>query len=281
MTWNIVVDSSSDLLSTVMEGEKLQLTVAPLRILVGDHEFVDNETMDVDDLLAAMAKERTASSSACPSPDAFAKAYEKADCSVCFTISAALSGSYNAAVTAREMVLEEHPEKQICVIDTKGTAGTIVLLAQRAQDILTKHPDIDPRELFAQLRDYQASLRLCFTLECFDNLVKNGRMRPLVGNLLKSLGIHIVAEATLQGEINVTGKARGALKTYQNIIEHMKTCKDCTGAQVIISHCKNQDGAEKLANMIKTQLPVASVELMECRGLTTYYAMEKGIIVGY
>ncbi|WP_409967130.1 DegV family protein [Bengtsoniella intestinalis] len=280
MTWNIVVDSSSDLLSTA-DGENVQLTVAPLRILVGEQEFVDNETMDVDALLGAMAKERTASSSACPSLDAFAKAYEKADCSVCFTISNALSGSYNSAVTAREMVLEEYPDKQICVIDSKGTAGTIVLLAQRAKAILEKNPDIDPQDLFAQMRDYQASLRLVFTLECFDNLVKNGRMRPLVGNLLKTLGIHIVAEATLQGEINVTGKARGAVKTYQNMIDHMKTCKDCTGAKVVINHCKNYDGAEKLAKMMEDQLPIAGVELMECRGLTSYYAMEKGIIVGY
>ncbi len=281
MTWNIVTDSSSDLLSAPLDENGLQLTVAPLRILVGDHEFVDNDTLVVDDLLGAMDKERAASSSACPSPDAFARAYEKADCSICFTISGALSGSYNAAVTAKEMVLEEYPDKQICVIDSKGTAGTLVLLVQRAKEILTKNPHIDPQELFAQMRDYQASLRLVFTLECFDNLVKNGRMRPLVGNLLKTLGIHIVAEATLQGEIAVTGKARGALKTYQNMIDYMKTCKDCTGAQVMINHCKNQDGAEKLANMIQTQLPVASVELMECRGLTSYYAMEKGIIVGY
>lgn len=281
MTWNIITDSSSDLLTTALEQDGVALTVAPLRILVGEQEFVDNETLDVKHLLEAMAKERTASSSACPSPDAYVRAYESADCSICFALSSALSGSYNSAVTAREMVLEEHPDKQICVIDSKGTAGSLVLMVEKAKSILAKDPDIAPQDLFAQMREYQASLRVVFTLECFDNLVKNGRMRPLVGNLLKSLGIRIVAEATLQGEINVVGKGRGALKTYQVLIDHMKLCKDCAGVKAVISHCQNLDGAQKMANMIATQIPNVTVDIMECRGLTSYYAMENGIIVGY
>ena len=61
------------------------------------------------------------------------------------------------------------------------------------------NPNVDFEDLCAQLRMYQASLRTCFTLENFDNLIKNGRMRPLVGTLLHSLGIHVIADATPQG----------------------------------------------------------------------------------
>ena len=39
-----------------------------------------------------------------------------ADKSIALTISHNLSGSYNAALAAREMVLEEHPEKQLSLI---------------------------------------------------------------------------------------------------------------------------------------------------------------------
>ena len=34
---------------------------------------------------------------------------------------------------ARDLVLEEHPEKRICVIDSRATAGAMVLLIRRAQ----------------------------------------------------------------------------------------------------------------------------------------------------
>ena len=39
---------------------------------------------------------------------------------------------------------------------------------------------------------------------------------PLVGNLLHSLGIHVIADATPQGTIHVADKARGEAKTYNS-----------------------------------------------------------------
>ena len=100
-------------------------------------------------------------------------------------------------------MLEEHPEKKICVIDSKSTAGVMVLLVRRAQKLIESSDDPDFEAICEALRVYQASLRTVFTLECFDNLIKNGRMRPLVGSLLHTLGIHVIADATPQGTIHV------------------------------------------------------------------------------
>ena len=228
-----------------------------------------------------MDAEKTASSTACPSPAAFARAFEKADRTVCFTISANLSGTYNAAVMGREMVLEEHPEKEICIIDSKSTAGAMALLIRKAKELMEADTQGDFAGICDQLRMYQASLRTCFTLENFDNLIKNGRMRPLVGTLLHSLGIHVIADATPQGTIHVADKARGEGKTYKAITELMRGSKDCEGAHVVISHCENLAGAMKLKEQILKDLPVKGVDIISCRGLTTFYAMEKGLIVGY
>ena len=106
-------------------------------------------------------------------------------------------------------------------------------------------------------------------------------MRPLVGTLLHSLGIHVIADATPQGTIHVAGKARGEARTYQAITALMRDSKDCTGAEVAVCHCENLPGAMKLKEQILKDLPVKSVELFPCRGLTSFYAMEKGLIIGY
>ena len=280
MTYNIVCDSSCDLKSTELQPGYLHLEVIPMQITVGDREYLDNESLNVPLLLEDMATEKSSAGTACPSPAAFARAFEKADCSVCFTISSNLSGTYNAAVLARDMVLEEHPEKKICVIDSRSTAGTMALLTRKAQSLLeVEDPDFD--KVCEELRIYQASLRTAFTLENFDNLIKNGRMRPLVGTLLHTLGIHVIADATPQGTIHVSGKARGEAKTYQAIVDLMRQSKDCDGAEVVLSHCENLPGALKLKELILRELPVKDVTLVSCRGLTTFYAMEKGLIVGF
>ena len=281
MTWNIVSDSSCDLRMASFESDRVRFETVPLRLQVGEREFLDNDDLVVPDLLDAMNQEKTASSTACPSPAAFARAFEAGDCTVCFTISSNLSGTYNAAVMGREMVLEEHPEKKICVIDSKSTAGAMVLLIRKAKELMEADTQGDFAGICDQLRMYQAALRTCFTLENFDNLIKNGRMRPLVGTLLHSLGIHVIADATPQGTIHVADKARGEGKTYKAITELMRGSKDCEGAHVVISHCENLAGAMKLKEQILKDLPVKGVDIISCRGLTTFYAMEKGLIVGY
>lgn len=281
MTWNIVSDSSCDLRMSSFQSERVRFETVPLRIQVGEREFMDNDDLVIPELLDAMSAEKSASSTACPSPAAFAKAFEAGDCTVCFTISANLSGTYNAAVMARDMVLEEHPEKKICVIDSKATAGAMVLLIARAKALMEADETGDFERICSELRVYQAALRTVFTLECYDNLIKNGRMRPLVGNLLKTLGIHIIADATPQGTIHVADKARGEAKTYKAITTLMRSSKDCTGAEVVISHCENLSGALKLKQQILEDLPVRSVEILSCRGLTSFYAMQKGLILGF
>ena len=57
--------------------------------------------------------------------------------------------------------------------------------------------------------------------------------------------------------------------------------KDCAGAEVVISHCENMVGAGRLKEQILADLPVKRVDLLACRGLTSFYAMEKGLIIGY
>ena len=281
MTWNIVCDSRCDLQTSMFESETVRFESVPLRLQVGGQEFLDNDELVVPDLLDAMAAEKSASSTACPSPAAFARAYEQGDCTVCFTISSNLSGTYNAAVMARDMVLEEHPGKRICVIDSKSTAGALVLLIRKAKELMEAGTPEQFEDICSQLRLYQAALRTCFTLENFDNLIKNGRMRPLVGTLLHTLGIHVIADGTPQGTIRVAGKARGDAKTYQAITALMRQSKDCTGADVVISHCENLQGALKLKQKILEELPVHSVDILSCRGLTSFYAMQNGLIVGY
>ena len=279
MTWNIVSDSSCDMRISDFQSEKVRFEIVPLRIQVGEQEFIDNDSLKIPEMLEAMAAEKAASSTACPSPAAFARAFEPGDCTVCFTISGNLSGTYNAAVMAREMVLEDHPEKKVCIIDSKATAGAMILLIRRAKALIEAGGSFE--DICAHLRLYQAALRTCFTLENFDNLIKNGRMRPLVGTLLHSLGIHVVADATPQGTIHVSGKARGEARTYQVLTALMRDSKDCAGAEVVISHCENMLGAGRLREQILKDLPVKSGEILPCRGLTSFYAMEKGLIVGY
>ena len=279
MTWNIVADSSCDLKASDIQSQQLHFEVVPLKIIIGEDEYIDDGNLSIPQLLRDMDTCKTGSSTACPSPEDFKRAFETADCTICVTISSQLSGTYNAAVLGRDMVLEEYPDKQICVIDSKGASGMLALIVLRAQQLIEAGKDFE--EVCAALREYQASLRIAFTLSNFGNLIKAGRMSPFIGSVLTGLGIHVIADATPQGTIHVAGKARGESKTIKHIVHMMAEAKDVTGLPVLIAHCENLAGAMKLKQAILAELPVADVTLLNCKGLCTFYAMEKGLIVSY
>ncbi|MBQ9932772.1 MAG: DegV family protein [Ruminiclostridium sp.] len=279
MTWNIVCDSSGDMLPAELVPGKVFLKVAPLTLRVGDKEYVDDESLKVPEFLAAMTAEKGPSGTACPSPETFVQAFSSADCSLCFAISGNLSGCYNAACLARDIVLEDHPEKKIYVLDTCSTSGSLYLLTELAVELIESGMDFE--EICKRLDQERDDQRTVFTLQCFDNLVKNGRMKPLLGTILEGLGIHVIADATPVGTIRVVDKARGEKRAYRHMVEYMAKEKDCTDRHVIIAHCQNPEGAAKLKEAILAALPVKKVTFLECRGLTTFYAMEKGLIVVY
>ena len=274
---NLFSDSSCDLFSGELSSPCARLTVVPMCLHVGGQDYPDLPELNIPELLDKLAQ--YPSSSACPSPAAFADAFEQGDETVCVTISANLSGAYNAAMAARNLVLAEHPEKKIFVLDSLATSGVMILLLRKAAELAQQ--DLPFEELCEKLLEYRSSTKICFTLEHFDNLVKNGRMPPLAGTLLQTLGIRIIADATPQGTIHIAKKARGEAHTARAIAQLMNDAKDCTGCHVIICHCQNPAGAERLRSVIEAQTAAASVEILDCHGLTSFYAMDQGLIISY
>ena len=278
MTWNIVLDSSCDLMPQ-HAFKNANIKIAPLTIRVGDKEFVDDETIDIPQLLEAMDKEKSASSTACPPPNAFYEHFITADNIICICITSNLSGTYNAAVQAAEMVKEEYPEKKVHVVNSWSTAGEMVLIARYADKLIGEGLAFDT--IVKKVEEYAKEVRLVFTLEKFDNLIKAGRMKPLVGKVVAALGIHLIAQASDMGTVELMFKVRGDEKTLEKMVDYMNEQKDMTDKPVVISHCNNHKAVERISQLIREKCHTTDITVNHCKGLTSFYAMEKGLLIGY
>ena len=78
MEWIIVTDSGCDLLPGDL-APNVRLRRVPLSILLGEEEWVDGPEMDRARFLAAMEAHKGKSSSACPSPETWARAFSEGD----------------------------------------------------------------------------------------------------------------------------------------------------------------------------------------------------------
>lgn len=279
-TWKIVADSSCDLREGIEPLPGLSFAIVPLKIRVGMEEFTDDENLDLTAMKRALACFDGPTSTACPSPDEWAREMEQADCTVAVTITSALSGSFNSATAARHTVLERHPDKKILVLDSKSTSGQMALVIRRLRELIAQGL---PFETVAQeIVDYNHTLRLLYTLSTFDNLVRNGRMNKLVGIMASKLGIRIVAEASRKGTIEVLSKVRGQSRALDALVAEMKRQKpDLDGKEIIVTHCDNPLGVRYLCERLAAEFPGSKVTVMETGGLTSYYAEDTGILVGF
>ena len=108
--FKIIADSCTDPVPALLGAP--EFAMVPLIIRIGSQEYVDNGMLSTEDLIARMAASPEGTSTACPAPQWYMDAFEGADEVYVITLSAELSGSYNSAVQARALYLEEHPDKR-------------------------------------------------------------------------------------------------------------------------------------------------------------------------
>ena len=274
MKYKIVVDSSSDLRKGYIKDDNVGFEVVPLTVNVLNKEFVDDEDVNVKDMLHAMSSTKEKSCSACPSPEKFKDSFSGAENVICITMTSKLSGTFNAAYLAASEC-----ENNVCVIDSKSTAGVLILLVDKAYELMKQNKDF--KDIVDELNEYQKKMNLLFVLDKFDNLVKNGRMSKLTAVVATCLYIKPLCIAQ-EGEIKIYEKPRTRKKSLARLVENIgEISKGTDNRKVCISHCNCEEDANVVKGMIEEAYPGSQVRVTVMKGLTSFYALENGLLVGF
>lgn len=277
MKWLIVADSSCDLLSMETDSKDIGFETVPFTVTVDDTHFEDNSDLLIPSMVDTMEQGKV-SHTACPSPAAWYNSFMKADHIIAFTISSKLSGSHNSAHIARKMVLEEHPEKQIEIVDSLSTGPKLVMLAQQALSMIRQKKPLS--HVAQACRETAQNVHTIFTLCSFRNLVQNGRISKIAGFIAGKLNLRVIGGGSADGRIEMKDKVRGDRKALKAMIDQMKE-NGYQGGPVTICHCLNEKLASQLVNAIHDRWQHAKVQILPTRGLDSYYAERNGLIVSY
>ena len=271
----IVADSSADILDLT----EVPYATAPLMIFTSEREFVDDAALDVAEMVEYMSQYNGKSATACPGPHDYLNAFGDAEWVFCVTITATLSGSYNAAMVAKRQYEEAHPGRRVFVLNSLTAGPEICLIIERLQELVLEGKDFD--EICQEISDYRNQTGLLFTLESMKNLANNGRVSPLVAKMAGLLGIRVVGKASDQGDLEPLGKHRGEKKALDAVVEHLKELGLKNG-KVRIAHCFNENAARALKELIREKFAKkVHVKLYRCRGLCSFYAEKGGMLIGY
>ncbi len=272
--YRIVADSSANVTSL----SQVSFCAAPMKIITSENEYTDDAQLDTAAMVEELRHYVGRSSTSCPNPDEWLKAFGDAKYVFAVTITSNLSGSYNAALTAKDIYESEHPERKVFLIDTLSAGPEEALIVEKLEELIVGGMEFE--EICQYITAYLKRTGLYFMLESLKNMANNGRVSHAVAKITGLLGIRIVGRASDHGTLEPTDKCRNQARSLDTIIKHLQEHGFLNG-KIHIAHCLNEEGALALKEKVLAHFPAAKVFIQKTMGICSFYAEKGGLMVGY
>ncbi len=251
MTIRIIADSASDLPKDFFASDMIDLI--PLKVLFGDTEYEDMVTIDSSQVYDAMRSgEVVKTSQASPvfMKELFTTVAQKNETAIYVAFSSELSGTYQTAVLMQKEVMEEYPDLDLTIIDSKCASLGYGLVVKKAAEMASD--GASKEELLSSVNHDISHMEHVFTVDNLDYLARGGRVSKasaFVGGLLNIKPLLHMED----GKLVPLEKIRGRKKVLRRMVEVMRDRNgfDSGEQRIGISHGDDLATAEVLKEMIK------------------------------
>lgn len=279
MKYKIIGDSCCD--NSKSNEVYGKVDMIPLTLYLEDTEYIDDETFDQKKFIKHVSESKECAKSACPSPESFMNAYEgDYDCVFVVTLSGNLSGSYNSAVTGKNLYYEEHPDdnKKIHVFDSCSASCGEGNIAQKIYELAESGKSFE--DIVKEVDAYKLEMKTYFVLETLEPLRKNGRLSNVKAFVATVLNIKPVMSATDEGIIIQLDQARGMERALKKMITYIiENTKNIEEKVLAISHVNCLERAKWVREEIMKHVKFKDITIADTRGVATLYANDGGIII--
>ena len=278
MSFRVVIDSCGELTDEMKKSGNF--VSAPLTLQVDEYIVQDDEEhFNQAEFLKKVAECPNCPKSSCPSPEIYRGAYDcDADHVYAVTLSEKLSGSYNSAVLGKNLLQEDHPDRQIHIFNSKSASVGQTLIAMKIQEC--EEAGLPFEQVIETVDAYIEQQHTFFVLDNLETLRKNGRLSKVKALVASALKIKPVMGSTEEGAICQLDQARGMnkalVKMAQAIVE--KTA-DSGQKTLAISHCNCHERAILLKNALEERMPIKKIVILDTAGVSSMYANDGGVIV--
>ena len=257
----VVSDSQSCLPPELIE--QYGITIVPMTVVIDGKPYRDQVDISIDEFWKIFNEKNHEMSTSPASPGIFKQAFDELakthEAIVCLTVAKKLSATYQAALDAAKMVMEEKPEVKIEVVDSNsasGAQGLITLAMARAAE---DGKSLD--EVLAVADEMKPRVKMVMGLQTLKQLIKIGRAPKIRGYLGELLGVKpITGLVNNTGLVEPLGKTRGMKKMTAMLVDMMGKYADVSKPMHVIVHYSDvlEDG-EKLKKMVEESYNCAEI----------------------
>ncbi|MDD6024324.1 MAG: DegV family protein [Oscillospiraceae bacterium] len=172
------------------------------------------------------------------------------------TLSSGISGSYNSACAARDILQESYPERKIYVLDSLAASSGFGLLMDKLADLRDEGMGID--ELYAWAKSHRLQVHHWFFTTDLTFFIKGGRVSKVSGWFGTKLKICPLLNVDNTGHLIPRHKLRGKAKVIEAIVdkmvEHAQGGTDYSGKCYMCNSACLED-AKAVAELVEKKFP--------------------------
>lgn len=249
----ILVDSASDILS----DNKENITVVPLKVNINNMEYIDGINLGHDEFYHMLTASKSFPKTSQPSPQDFLVAFEEAkkheDELICIMLSSGVSGTYQSACLAKEIVEYD----KIHIIDSLTGAYGIYILVKKAQEMIQMNASAE--EIVKELENLKSRIRIFLSVDTLEYLCRGGRLdktAAVIGGIAK---VKPVITISNEGKVEVVTKSIGMVRAMNSIVGYVGDIQVDEHYSVYTIFTLGTNNVEKL----EKKLEVSGVKIKE------------------
>lgn len=250
----IVTDSTSYISKEFLKDN--DLSVVPLNYVFDGEAFVEGFKGEFDEFFKKLESTKLFPTTSQPAAgdffEVFKKALENHDEIIAIVLSSKLSGTYNSAVLAKNML----EDKKITIIDSETSASNLRYLVEDALKMASEGKS--SKEIAEFINQKKTSMRVYLTTDTLEYLSRGGRLSTLQSTIGNLLNVKPIIELK-DGELQLLEKVRGKNKAITGIIDKIPD----NVQKISICHILNIEEARKLQDVLIQKFPKAIISIDE------------------
>ena len=257
MTFKILTDSTADLPESWTQEHDVQVLGLTIQLDGQTYETVGPDKLTSEQLLAKMesgSKPTTSQINVGQFEDVFRQYAQEGTAVLYVAFASALSGTYQSAVMAREMVLEDYPEAIITILDTKAASMGEGLLVMKAVEARAAGQSLE--QTADLLQSLVPRVQTYFLVDDLNHLMRGGRISKAAALMGSLVNIKPIIAVTADGSLDSVAKVRGKKKAQAEVVG--MTLETISEPLVVIAYA----GEKEVAENVKEQL-LASGQVKE------------------
>lgn len=259
MTFKILTDSTADLPESWALKNDVQILGLTIQLDGTTYETVGDKKLTSEQLLSKMeagSQPTTSQINVGQFEDIF-RCYAEIGMPVLYiAFASVLSGTYQSAVMARAMVLEDFPEAVIQIIDTKAASMGEGLLVMKAVEAKDAGQSLE--QVVALIKSLVPKVKTYFLVDDLNHLMRGGRISKTAALMGSLVNIKPVIAVKGDGRLDSVAKVRGKKKAQTEVVR--MTLEDIADPRVVIAYAGAD--SQEVAQVLKNQL-LASEQVNE------------------